>query len=316
MMPDKDRVGIAWQELEAGSPEELLSILRRQNKTLEQVNAHQLTRNWHARAVFTPLPHGSIGATVTSEMESFGSSGPVAVFLFNPKGKNAIHLGRKRHAFAERNTILLPEEPYRTFYSETQTRLNFVVTRERLDACLASFGLGEHAISESRRGAFDPQRFGHFESQFERVINALNGHDADLLDVKRFLAVQEELLLVAAAHALCIGVKDTGPRPSLLAHRRACDYIDAHATGVLRIADIAGVAGLSIRALAAAFRLFEETTIGGYVLALRLARVRQALAAPSGLSPQEIAHRCGFAHFGAFRRAYRARYGMDPRPLD
>lgn len=97
--------------------------------------------------------------------------------------------------------------------------------------------------------------------------------------------------------------------------RRAVAYIEAHANSGLSVADVAGAAGVTIRAVQLAFRRHLDTTPMQYLRCVRLARAHLDLvhADPSrGDTVTAIAIRWGFLHQGRFTAAYRAAYGRPP----
>ena len=97
--------------------------------------------------------------------------------------------------------------------------------------------------------------------------------------------------------------------------RAAVEHVHAHAAEPLTVADVAGAAGLSVRATQEAFQRHIGMTPLRYLQHVRLERVRQELlqADPTTGSVQAIARACGFAHLGRFSAAYRNAYGEYPR---
>ena len=97
--------------------------------------------------------------------------------------------------------------------------------------------------------------------------------------------------------------------------RAAVEYVHEHVAEPLSVSDIAGAAGLSVRATQEAFQRHLDQTPMTYLLRTRLERVRRDLmqAEPSGTSVQTIARRWGFAHLGRFSAAYRNEFGEYPR---
>lgn len=107
-----------------------------------------------------------------------------------------------------------------------------------------------------------------------------------------------------------LGRRRAAPRPRHM--RLAEGYIDAHLDQPLTIESIAAAAGISPRGLQLAFRQHRGTTPLGFWRDRRLACAHADLMAGTG-SVTEVALRWGFAHFGRFSGAYRARYGLSPR---
>jgi transcriptional regulator GlxA family with amidase domain len=93
-------------------------------------------------------------------------------------------------------------------------------------------------------------------------------------------------------------------------------YIEAYAMDPIGLPDIARAAGLSPRALQAAFRRHLGTTPLGYLRCVRLELAHQDLQAAGhddGETVSEIAGRRGFVQLSRFARDYRERYGELPR---
>lgn len=96
--------------------------------------------------------------------------------------------------------------------------------------------------------------------------------------------------------------------------RDALDYIAANLAEPLSLADIAAVAGISVRALQNKFRQEIGRTPVQFILDQRLARAHQDLISDhhAARSIAEIATRWGFGHMGEFARRYRRVYGHPP----
>jgi transcriptional regulator GlxA family with amidase domain len=107
-----------------------------------------------------------------------------------------------------------------------------------------------------------------------------------------------------------------GPaRVAPAAVRRATAYIDAHADQPVVMADIAGSAGVSARALQYAFRRHYGTTPMGYLRRVRLERAHRELQAADstqGATVTQVARRWGWVSSTQFAAAYRRQYGVPP----
>ncbi|MEV6112883.1 helix-turn-helix transcriptional regulator [Streptomyces sp. NPDC052109] len=101
--------------------------------------------------------------------------------------------------------------------------------------------------------------------------------------------------------------------PAML--RRALAYIDDHADQPVTVADIAGAAHVTVRALQYAFRRHLDTTPLAHLRRVRLAHAHQDLAAAgpgNGETVTAIAARWGFHHPGRFAALYRDTYRRSP----
>jgi len=81
------------------------------------------------------------------------------------------------------------------------------------------------------------------------------------------------------------------------------------------IADLAAVAGLSVRSVQESFRRVFDVSPLTYLRGVRLDRVRAELLE---LDPQagvigDVARRWGFAHLGRFSASYAERFGEYPK---
>ncbi|WP_305790116.1 AraC family transcriptional regulator [Symbioplanes lichenis] len=108
----------------------------------------------------------------------------------------------------------------------------------------------------------------------------------------------------------------SGPRRTApAAVRRAVAYIDEHAAEPVTLEDIAGAAGLGVRALQACFRRHLDSTPVGYLFRVRLEHAHRDLQAADpagGDTVADVAHRWGFAHLGRFAARYRDAFGQRP----
>jgi AraC-like DNA-binding protein len=92
--------------------------------------------------------------------------------------------------------------------------------------------------------------------------------------------------------------------------RRACQFLDAEKTRVVRSAELEAVTGLTRYDLARQFRLVCGTSPYHYLLTRRLDAVRQQL---TGLRPLgDLARDAGFADQAHFTRMFKAAFGLTP----
>ncbi|MGI5521325.1 helix-turn-helix transcriptional regulator [Micromonospora sp. CA-259024] len=97
--------------------------------------------------------------------------------------------------------------------------------------------------------------------------------------------------------------------------RRAIAFVEEHAGRDISAADIAGAAGVSLRAVQLAFRRHLGTTPMAYLRRIRLGRAHNDLvrADPGRETVSAIASRWGFASHSRFTARYHASYGVPPR---
>ncbi|HZX08763.1 helix-turn-helix domain-containing protein [Kribbella sp.] len=96
--------------------------------------------------------------------------------------------------------------------------------------------------------------------------------------------------------------------------KRALAYMDSHLDQAISVADIASAAGVTVRALQAAFRRHLDCTPLDQLRRLRLAEVRAELLAadPAERTVAAIAARWGFHHHRRMTAMYRDLYGELP----
>src|SRR6267143_771374 len=92
--------------------------------------------------------------------------------------------------------------------------------------------------------------------------------------------------------------------------RRAEAYIGSNVSRNIRLEEIAGAAGVSVRTLQTSFRRDRHVTPMQYLRNLRLDAARERLLA--GSSVAEAALDTGFSHQGRFAHYYRGRFGHSP----
>lgn len=96
--------------------------------------------------------------------------------------------------------------------------------------------------------------------------------------------------------------------------RRSIDFVESHLDEGLTVSRLAREVGVNARTLQISFAEHLGTSPSAYIRDLRLARVREGLAAarPEDVSVTELATRWGFANMGRFSAYYRRKYGELP----
>jgi AraC-like DNA-binding protein len=96
--------------------------------------------------------------------------------------------------------------------------------------------------------------------------------------------------------------------------RRAVAYLDDHATEPVTLVEVAEAAGVTPRALQAAFRQHYSMTPMGYLRRVRLEGAHRDLqtAGPGQESVTAVAYRWGFSSPSRFAAYYRSAYGVLP----
>lgn len=95
---------------------------------------------------------------------------------------------------------------------------------------------------------------------------------------------------------------------------RVIDYMESRPELPHTVSGLARSAGVSVRALQAAFRRHCDTTPMAYLRDVRLRRVRDELRASDAkqVTVASVATRWGFVHLGRFSAFYRERFGEGP----
>src|SRR5699024_10810382 len=114
------------------------------------------------------------------------------------------------------------------------------------------------------------------------------------------------LLAAVPAEASCAAALRPRPVP------RSLDATEADPARAWSPADLAEVAGVSVRRLQQAFREHLGATPFGYLHDVRLERIHEDLLEGRGASVTDIALGWGVSHLGRFSAAYRAKYGQLP----
>ena len=91
------------------------------------------------------------------------------------------------------------------------------------------------------------------------------------------------------------------------------EWLEAHFADPIGVEDMARVAGVSVRALQAAYRRARGCTPTQAILRRRLDHARMALStAPADTTVSDVAMEAGFFHFGRFSVRYREAFGESP----
>lgn len=121
-------------------------------------------------------------------------------------------------------------------------------------------------------------------------------------------------LLLAADHSFQGELQEPGTALRPRTVQRAIDAIEEGPERALTVAELARIAGCSVRRLQESFRDHVGSSPMAYLRRVRLDRVRDALieADPAASSVSDIAYTWGFANLGRFSLDYKRRFGVSP----
>ncbi|MCU6709922.1 AraC family transcriptional regulator [Paenibacillus sp. J5C_2022] len=88
-------------------------------------------------------------------------------------------------------------------------------------------------------------------------------------------------------------------------------FIEKHATESRTLPDIAAAVGLSVSRASQLFKEAFGQSVMDYMIDVRLSIAKERMLIP-GMTLQEIAYQCGFAHYTHFNRLFRSRFQLSP----
>ena len=170
--------------------------------------------------------------------------------------------------------------------------------------------------------------------RFEPAVDIGSGPGAAIVRLLEFILAEAERDGVPRVHpvvasgmadtlvnALLLGVPHTHSellsRASAEEREPQCirvaeEYIAANAHRHISVADLAAVAGVSVRTLFAATRAHRGQSPLTFLRTQRLELARTRLLSGASTTVAEIARSCGFEHLGRFNLGYRKRFGETP----
>ncbi|GES40616.1 transcriptional regulator, AraC family [Rhodococcus aetherivorans] len=152
-------------------------------------------------------------------------------------------------------------------------------------------------------------------SEWHGLVRALSEQLDGALEVVRNPVVGAQLAgAVTAAFVLAVAPQDGPagpPRPGMI--RRVLDSLHDDPGRAWTSADMAELAGTSVRRLQEAFAHFVGRSPSACLLDIRLDRAHADLVAGAGaVTVADVAYRWGFSHPGRFAAAFKRRYGTTP----
>jgi AraC-like DNA-binding protein len=227
--------------------------------------------------------------------------------------------GSELIAGPERAAVFRPGHPVYSLHAARSSELDIKIDRGALESELESLlGRSIHGPIDLAPALSSVSGPGQSWSRLVRLLR-------DELDHPQSL-IQHPLIAEQIRHSVLCGLllclphryhdELTAPaRPGPpRAIRRAIDAIHDEPERAFSVADLATVAGMSVRSLQEGFRRHVGCAPMAYVQQIRLVRAHEALrhADPHRVTVASVAHRWGFAHLGRFASTYRTRFGVSP----
>ncbi|OJF11656.1 AraC family transcriptional regulator [Couchioplanes caeruleus] len=265
-----------------------------------------------------PLTVGQLGfgapvTLVAGELDAYHVTIPTAGRL------------RARHAgyevTAEPGTAVLygPGKPVYTLHGAQSAELDVKIERSALEAELSAL-LGRPVTGPIDLPPTVDLAAGPARS-WTTLVRLLQGEIAHPASLVRRSPIAEHLrrsilggLLFSVPHRYTDELTAPAPAGPPRAVRRVMDAVQDEPERPYTVADLARIAGVSVRSLQEGFRRHAGCTPMAYLHQVRLTRAHETLCSedPASATVAAVAHRWGFAHLGRFASAYRARFGVCP----
>lgn len=210
--------------------------------------------------------------------------------------------------------VLSPDEPF-GLRAHDNTGVNYAITLAQAFVDQTARRLGLAAVSGGRQLAFDVRSpVGASLLRYVRFLWQETTH-VGLLQRSAVARTEMEGALVSALLIACLGSPERraqGAATSAL--RDVEDYIDAHLSEPLALADLAAVAGVRAETLIRNFKRRHGVTPMRFVRQRRLEEINRLLrdGEPRSLRVTDVALQFGFTQLGRFAGTYRAAFGETP----
>lgn len=260
------------------------------------------------------LTHFSYGVHV--KLDDFDSESGNVLALTTVRGRTRHGVPRNAAELSGDQTFVVDcgHTPYRLDADQDHLQLNLTVP----DRLLTDLALRWYGDVPSARLWSTPCVIGGPSSPWLALLDFATRTAAAAPDDVAHGRVGRQLEEMLAAQLLTEWARHAGvdltttsavPAPGYV--RTAVHYIDEHARDLPTIAEIAQVAGVSVRALSGAFAKYLGTSPRRYLVERRLQGVRRELTSGTQ-SVAAAAHAWGYVNMGSFAGAYRRRFGELP----
>lgn len=195
----------------------------------------------------------------------------------------------------------------------TQLRNTFIPSADMRAAMETLLGAPlDHPLTYSARlapGSMQAKRLGAIVELMFTATGMSSGVAPVLQQIWQRTFAMELLALWPHSYSRYLQSATLLPR----ALRRACDYIEAHLTEAVAIADVARAASVGVRALELGFAKHLSQSPSRYIRNRRLDAARQDLSLSRARRRiADVALKWGFSNAGVFAKDYRERFGELP----
>jgi AraC-like DNA-binding protein len=265
-----------------------------------------------------PLTVGRLGfgaavTLVAPELDGYHVTLPTAGRV------RARHAGHEVEVGHHTGAIFGPGGPVHAGYDAHSAELNVKIARPALESEL------EAMLGRPLQGPIDlPPTIdvsGGTAQSWRRLVHLLSTEGTDPASLIWRPVIAEQLrrsvvngLLLSVQHRYSDELSATPPSSPPRAVRRAIDAIHHEPERPFSVADLAAIAGVSVRSLQEGFRRHVGCAPMAYLQSVRLGRAHETLQRedPARVTVAAVAHRSGFSHLGRFATAYRSRFGVSP----
>jgi AraC-like DNA-binding protein len=229
------------------------------------------------------------------------------------------HAGWQVVAEPSTGAVFGPSGPIHTLHHANVAELDIKIERTALEAELSAL------LGRVVDGPIDLSPVmdltdgpGHGWHRLARLLHSESRQPANLLWQPLIAERMRQMLLTGLLLSVSHRYRDELTAPARAGAprsiRRAVDAIHDEPERPFSVADLAGIAGISVRSLQEGFRRHVGCAPMTYLQEVRLTRVHEDLgtADPALVTVTTVAHRWGFTHLGRFASAYRARFGVSP----
>ncbi|MEV4641623.1 AraC family transcriptional regulator [Actinoplanes sp. NPDC049548] len=232
---------------------------------------------------------------------------------------HARHAGQELTAKPGTAVVYGPGKPVYSLHTAGSAELDVRIERPALEAELATL-LGRAVSGPIDLPPLVDLSCGPARS-WKTLVLMLRGEIGQPASLLRQPLIAEQMrrsvlsgLLLSVPHRYTAELTAPAAAGPPRAVQRAIDVMQDEPERPFSVADLAQVAGVSVRSLQEGFRRYVGCAPMTYLLQVRLARAHEALRRedPSRTTVAAVAHRWGFAHLGRFASAYRARFGVAP----